>query len=196
MPRGRRPSGAEAWPIAVVFFMEGRRIWVDWNRVFSSSFLALEPITRVLIIEGPTPIVNVCFFDRLFKRKLKKFDTEEVILEEITTQAGGVPRARITWRFGSWYDQAEIAAQQLQARYRGAVEVGYGLDMWSGVQLNVTPVSLDCDGRGLEGPGLHPFAHGNLNMGLGPLSVTVLETFPPSQYYSFRIVSKRDLKMP
>lgn len=110
------------------FFMEGRRIWADWNRFFSSSFLALEPITRVLVIEGPTPIVNIAFLDRIFKRKLKKVDTEEVILEEVTAQAGGVPRARIVWRFGSWYDQAETAAQQLQARYPGTVEVGYGLD--------------------------------------------------------------------
>lgn len=110
------------------FVMEGRLIWVDWHRFFSSSFLALEPITRVLTIEGPIKIVNIHNLDRMFKRKLKKFDTEEVIFQELPTGADGVRRASIVWRFGSWYDQAETAIQQLEAKYLGVVEVRYGLD--------------------------------------------------------------------
>lgn len=110
------------------FFIQGHRIWVDWNWVFSSSFLALEPITRVLIIEGPTRFVNIYNLDRMFKKKLKRFDTEEVTFQELPTGADGVPRGSVVWRFGSWYDQAETAAQQLEARYPGTVEVRYGLD--------------------------------------------------------------------
>lgn len=110
------------------FFMDGRCIWADWHRVFSSSFLALEPITRVLIIEGPTRFVNIFNLDRMFKKKLKRFDTEEVTFEQLQAGADGVRRGRVVWRFGSWYDQAETAVQQLEARYPGVVEVRYGLD--------------------------------------------------------------------
>lgn len=110
------------------FIMRGNRIRVDWHRVFSSSFLAPEPITRVLIIEGPRAIVNICVLDRFFKMKLKSFDTEEVNFQELPTGADGVRRASVVWRFGSWYDQAETAAQKLEAKYSGVVEVRYGLD--------------------------------------------------------------------
>lgn len=109
------------------FIMEGRRIWADWHRYFSSSFLALEPITRVLIIEGPKNIVNIYNLDRMFQKELKKVDTEEVIMNELPTGADGVRRRSIVWRFGSWYDQAETAVQQLEAKYPG-IEVRYGLD--------------------------------------------------------------------
>lgn len=110
------------------FFVGGRRVWADWNWVFSSSFLALEPITRVLIIEGPTKIVNIYNLDRVFREQLKKFDTEEVTFRDLPARGDGVRRGSVTWRFGSWYDQAEAAVQQLGSRYPGVVEVRYGLD--------------------------------------------------------------------
>lgn len=109
------------------FVMEGRQIWADWHRHFSSSFLALEPITRVLIIEGPANIVNIYNLDQMFKKQLKKVDTEEVIMNELPIGADGVRRRSIVWRFGSWYDQAETALQQLEAKYPG-IDVRYGLD--------------------------------------------------------------------
>lgn len=110
------------------FVMEGRRIWADWHRFFSSSFLALEPITRVLVVEGPINIVNIQNLDQMFKRQLKRFDTEAVTFRELPAAADGMRRASVVWRFGSWYDQAETAAQQLEAKYPGIVEVRYGLD--------------------------------------------------------------------
>lgn len=110
------------------FFVGGCRIWADWHRVFSSSFLAVEPITRVLIIQGPTKIVNIYNIDRVLRKQLKKFDTEEVTFQDLPAGDNGAPRGSITWRFGSWYDQAEAAVQQLEARYPGIVDVRYGPD--------------------------------------------------------------------
>ncbi|KAI7774415.1 hypothetical protein LA080_008809 [Diaporthe eres] len=53
---------------------------------------------------------------------------EEVAFEDLPTEGNGVRRGSIVWRFGSWYDQAETAIRQLEAKYRGTVEVRYGLD--------------------------------------------------------------------
>ncbi|KAK7743929.1 hypothetical protein SLS53_003951 [Cytospora paraplurivora] len=107
------------------FIMQYQHVYVDWHRVLSTSFYAIEPITRVLIIEGPLRTVNRPGLQAFFKKKLAWFDTEEVI------ELGGRydrQRACIVWRFGSWFGQAETAAAALAKEYADMVDVRYGLD--------------------------------------------------------------------
>lgn len=111
-----------------LFIMEGRRIWADWNRQLSTSFRAIEPLSRVVIIEGPSHIINTRSLERLFNRRLRKFDTEEVLVEENLVRNGYSKRATVVWRFGSWYYQAETAVEVLQEQYPATVDVRYGLD--------------------------------------------------------------------
>lgn len=107
------------------FIMQYEHVYVDWHRVLSTSFYAIEPITRVLIIEGPLHIVNRPGLQAYFKKKLLRLDTEKVI------ELGGRytrQRACIVWRFGSWFGQAETAAAALAKDYADVVDVRYGLD--------------------------------------------------------------------
>lgn len=106
-----------------LFLVQGHRIYVDWHRVLSTSFDAIEPITRVLIIEGPSHIVNRPVLQAYFKRTLSRLDTEEVIEME---KPDGC--ASIVWRFGSWFGQAQTAAAALEEDYTNLVDVRYGLD--------------------------------------------------------------------
>ncbi|ROW10274.1 hypothetical protein VMCG_01921 [Cytospora schulzeri] len=109
-----------------LFFVRGHRIHVDWHRVLSTSFHAIEPITRVLIIEGPSYIVDRSALRAYFRRKLRTLDTEEVI--ELERPEGDRQRATIIWRFGSWFGQAQTAAAALGEDYPDLVDVHYGLD--------------------------------------------------------------------
>jgi hypothetical protein len=106
-----------------LFLVQGHRIYVDWHRVLSTSFDAIEPITRVLIIEGPSRIVNRADLQTYFKGKLRRLDTEEII--EMERPDGCTS---IVWRFGSWFSQAQTAAAALQEDYKDLVDVRYGLD--------------------------------------------------------------------
>ncbi|ROW16422.1 hypothetical protein VPNG_02826 [Cytospora leucostoma] len=116
------------------FIMQYRHIYVDWHRVLSTSFYAIEPITRVLIIEGPLHIVNRPGLQAYFK-KLTRIDTEEVI--ELGARYDR-QRACIVWRFGSWFGQAEAAAAALAKDYADMVDVRYGLDPFSILYLTLS----------------------------------------------------------
>ncbi|KUI60139.1 hypothetical protein VP1G_07372 [Cytospora mali] len=102
------------------FLIQGQRVFVDWHRVLSTSFQAVEPITRVLVIEGPSYIVNRPGLQAYFRRKLTRFNTEQIV--ELGDENGPGNRASIVWRFGSWFGQAQVAAEVIQEDYAGLVD--------------------------------------------------------------------------
>ncbi|KUI74463.1 Protein sex-lethal [Cytospora mali] len=106
--------------------VQGQRVFVDWHRVLSTSFQAVEPITRVLVIEGPSYIVNRPGLQDYFRRRLTRFNTEQVVELGGANSVG--QHAGIVWRFGSWFGQAQVAAEALQEDYAGLVDVRYGPD--------------------------------------------------------------------
>lgn len=108
--------------------ISGLHIWADWHHSLSSSFIAIEPISRVLVIEGPSHTVNKRSLSNLFRSQLGRFDTEDVWEHEGPAEFGQPRRASVVWRFGSWYDQAETALEVLQKECPTSVEVRYGVD--------------------------------------------------------------------
>ncbi|KAL1872352.1 hypothetical protein Daus18300_004322 [Diaporthe australafricana] len=106
----------------------GLYIWADWHRSPSSSFINIEPISRVVVIEGPSHTVNKRSLMNLFRSQIRRFDTEDVWEHESPAEFGHARRSSVVWRFGSWYDQAELAVEVLQREYPNSVEVGYGVD--------------------------------------------------------------------
>lgn len=78
------------------------------------------------MIEGPSHIVNRPALQAYFKKKLTWLETEEVI--EVEKPEYDRQRARIIWRFGSWFNQAQDAVAALQEDYAQLVDVRYGLD--------------------------------------------------------------------
>lgn len=78
-----------------------------------------------------TSVSSIVFF----QRKLRRFDTEQVTFQGRPIGPHNTRRASMVWRFESWHDQSETAAQQLEAKYSGSVEVRYGLELCRNLAL-------------------------------------------------------------
>ncbi|KAF3765751.1 hypothetical protein M406DRAFT_68169 [Cryphonectria parasitica EP155] len=120
-----------------LFQVQGATVRAFWSSELWTSLECAGPISRVLIIQGPREVVNQNRLRQYFQNRLRRCDTEHFVFTELNNEpereggggnGGASGHVQAIWRFGSWFDQAEMAVECLKRDFPLLVTVRYGYD--------------------------------------------------------------------